>query len=76
MDAIAIRVDYPGTRAANSRFQLLQGRAVLASCRAEYAGPAIAWCKFNVSLRKGYYSIAFSADNRQLGLFPFAVVGR
>jgi len=76
MEAVAIRVDYPGGRTDAARFQLFQGKAVLSSCRAEYAGPGTAWCKFNVSLRKGNYSIAFTANNVLLGHFPFTVIGR
>jgi hypothetical protein len=76
MDAVAIRVDHLGGRADSAGFQLLQGRAVLSSCRAEHAGLEIAWCKFNVSLREGNYLIAFSANNVLLGQFSFTVIGR
>ena len=76
METVAIRVETPGGRPAGGRFQLLQGRAVLSSCRAEYAAPGTAWCKFNISLRKGNYTIAFFGNNGLLGQFPFTVIGR
>ncbi len=76
MNAVAIRVDYPNGRPSAARFQLLQGRALLASCNAERSASGIAWCKFNVGLRKGNYSIAFTANNVLLGQFPFTVIGR
>jgi hypothetical protein len=75
LNAVAIRVDVPIGTGAAGRFQLLQGRAVLASCLAEKAIGA-AWCKFNLGLRKGNYSIAFTANNTLIGQFPFTVVGR
>lgn len=75
MDAVAIRVDYPG-RANAARFQVRQGSAILSSCNAERSTPGIAWCKFNVSLRKGNYSISLIANNAVLGQFPFTVIGR
>lgn len=75
MESVAIRVDYPGS--ANAvRFRLLQGRAVIASCDGQKGGAGTAWCKFDVSLRKGVYSIAVSANNAPLGQFPFTVIGR
>jgi hypothetical protein len=76
MDTVAIRVDYPSDRPAAARFQLRQGRAVLASCNADKSPPGTAWCRFSVSLRKGNYSIAFTANNVLLGQFPFTVIGR
>ena len=75
MDTVAIRIDDPG-RAAGARFQVRQGKAVLSSCNADRSTPGIAWCKFNVSLRKGNYSISLSANNVVLGQFPFTVIGR
>ena len=75
MDTVAIRVDYPG-RPNGAHFQLRQGRAVLASCSAERNMPGIAWCKFSASLRKGNYSISFTANNVLVGQFPFTVIGR
>lgn len=75
MESVAIRVDYPGS--ANAvRFRLLQGRAVIASCDGQKGAAGTAWCKFDVSLRKGAYSIAVSANNAPLGQFPFTVIGR
>jgi hypothetical protein len=76
MNTVAIRVDYPGGRPNAARFQLLQGRAVISSCNAEKSAPGIAWCRFTASLRKGNYSISFTADNTLLGQFPFTVIGR
>jgi len=76
MDAVAIRVDDPGARASTARFQVLQGKTVLSSCNAERGTPGVAWCKFNVSLRKGNYSIALTENNVRLGQFPFTVIGR
>ena len=76
MDAVAVRVAYPGGKPAGARFQVTQGQAVLSSCSAEWGAPGIAWCKFNVSLRKGMYSISLTANNVVLGQFPFAVIGR
>jgi hypothetical protein len=76
MDAVAIRVDYPGGKASTARFQVRQGTAILSSCNAERSTPGIAWCKFNVSLRKGNYSISLTANNVVLGQFPFTVIGR
>src|SRR3984957_4025432 len=76
MDTVAIRVDHPGGRASAARFQLLQGRAVISSCNAEKSAPGIAWCRFTASLRKGNYSISFTANNTLLGQFPFTVIGR
>ena len=76
MDTVAIRVDYSGARPNTARFQLVQGRAVIASCNAEKGTPGILWCKFNTSLRKGNYSISFIANNVFLGQFPFTVIGR
>jgi hypothetical protein len=76
MDSVAIRVDYAGGKFAASRFQLRQGKAVVSSCSADKTTPGIAWCKFNVSLRKGNYAIAFTANNALVGQFPFTVIGR
>jgi hypothetical protein len=76
MDAVAVRVAYPGGKSGGARFQITQGKAVLSSCSAEWSAPGIAWCKFNVSLRKGMYSISLTANNVLLGQFPFAVIGR
>jgi hypothetical protein len=76
MDTVAVRVAYPGGKTHPARFELLQGRAVLSSCKAETSTPGMAWCKFDVSLRKGNYSIAFAANNVLLGRFPFTVIGR
>ena len=76
MDAVAVRVAYPGGKPPGARFQVTQGKAVLSSCSAEWSAPGIAWCKFNVSLRKGNYSIALTANNTVLGQFPFTVIGR
>jgi hypothetical protein len=76
MDSVAVRVAYPGDRTRPARFQLLQGRAAIASCNADRSAPGTAWCKFNVSLRKGNYSISFTANNVLLGQFPFTVIGR
>jgi len=75
MPGVAIRVDYPGGKADAVRFQLMQGRAVLSSCAAQRGAPGTAWCKFNMSLRKGAYSIAVTANNTPLGQFPFTVLG-
>jgi len=76
MDSVAIRVDYAGGKFAASRFQLRQGKAVVSACSADKTTPGIAWCKFNVSLRKGNYLIAFTANNALVGQFPFTVIGR
>jgi hypothetical protein len=76
MDSVAIRVDYPSGGPNVGRFQLLQGRAVIASCNADKSAPGTAWCQFNTSLRKGNYSIAFFANNALVGQFPFTVIGR
>jgi hypothetical protein len=75
MDAVSVRVEYPGGRAGAARFQLHQGRAVIAACSAERSAPGVAWCTFNVSLRKGNYIISFTANNMLLGQFPFTVIG-
>ncbi len=76
MDSVAIRVDDPGGKASAVRFQLLQGRAVLSSCDAKEGAAGTAWCKFNVNLRKGVYSIAATADHALLGQPAFSVIGR
>jgi hypothetical protein len=76
MDSVAVRVGYAGGKTAVSRFQLLQGRTVVAACNADKSTPGIAWCKFTVSLRKGNYSIAFTANNALVGQFGFTVIGR
>ena len=76
MNSVAIRVDYPGSKPNAARFQLSQGRTVIAACNAEKSVPGIAWCQFNVGLRKGNYAISFIADNVLLGQFPFTVIGR
>jgi hypothetical protein len=75
MNAVAIRVETRGRAGGVLRFQLMQGKAVLATCPAERTS-GTAWCKFNVELRKGLYSIALTADRELLGQFPFAVIGR
>jgi hypothetical protein len=76
MESVAIRVAYPGGKPDGARFQMRQGKALLSSCPAESSSPGIAWCKFNVSLRKGIYSISLTANNQVLGQFPFTVIGR
>ena len=76
MNSLAIRVDDPGGRTGATRFQVRQGKAVLASCSAEKSTPGIAWCKLTVSLRKGNYAILLSANNAVLGQFLFTVIGR
>jgi hypothetical protein len=76
MDSLAIRVDYPANRAVPARFQVVQGKAILASCSAERSTPGIAWCKFTVSLRKGNYSILLTANKALLGQYAFTVIGR
>src|ERR1700722_17358403 len=75
MDSVAIRVAYPGSAAGPARFRLLQGRALIASCNAQRGASGTAWCKFDVALRKGNYSIAMTASNALLGQYPFTVVG-
>jgi hypothetical protein len=74
MNAVAIRVATRG-QTAGLRFQLMQGKAVLATCPAERADET-AWCKFNAQLRKGFYSIVLIAGRDLLGQFPFTVIGR
>jgi hypothetical protein len=76
LNSIAIRVDYEGRPTATLRFQLMQGKAVLATCPAERVAGGPTWCNFNVELRKGLYSITFTADRELLGQFPFTVIGR
>ncbi len=77
MHSVAIRVEYPNRSPARRlSFQLMQGRIVLGSCPAQAAPPTGAWCKFDVELRKGVYTIALSADRTPLGQFPFTVIGR
>jgi hypothetical protein len=76
MDSVAIRVDYPGGTVGAPRFQVRQGKAVLSSCNAEQSTPGIAWCRFDLSLRKGNYSISLTANNVLLGQYGFAVIGR
>ena len=76
MESVAVRVAYPGGRSNTARFQVRQGKAVLSSCSAEWSAPGIAWCRFNVNLRKGNYSISLTANNTVLGQFPFTVIGR
>jgi hypothetical protein len=75
MNSVAIRVVYPARETRALRFQLTQGRAVISICLAQKAAPGMAWCKFDVPLRKGVYSISFTADQVLLGQFPFAVIG-
>jgi hypothetical protein len=75
MDAVAIRADYSPRSAGALRFQLHQGSATLSTCVAQNAAPGTAWCKFDISLRKGLYSISFIAGNAVLGQFPFTVFG-
>jgi hypothetical protein len=74
MPSVAVRVDYPGRAQGPLRFQLLRGRTVLSSCKAETGGQS-AWCAFNLDLRKGNYTIAFGAGNTMVGEFPFTVIG-
>jgi hypothetical protein len=76
VDSVAIRVDYPGRETGALRFRLLQGRTTLSSCVAHRGTPGIAWCKFEGELRKGIYSIEFTANNVPLGQFPFTVIGQ
>jgi hypothetical protein len=76
MDSVAIRVPNVASTAEAARFQLLQGQTVIAACNAQHGASGTAWCKFDVALRKGAYSIAFTADNRLLGQYPFTVLGR
>ena len=78
MRSVAIRAAYPVGTAGALRFQLVQGRAVLAACPAQTAKavPGTAWCKFNVELRKGLYAITLTANNVVLGQYPFTVIGR
>ncbi|HWB47888.1 MAG TPA: hypothetical protein VG651_02165 [Stellaceae bacterium] len=76
MNSVAIRVGYHGQSGAALRFQLTQGRTVLATCPAERAEPGIAWCKFNVELHKGFYTIALTAGRELISRFPFTVIGR
>ena len=75
MNAVAIRVETRG-RTGGLRFQLMQGKAVLATCPAERATDGTSWCKFNAQLRKGFYSIALTTSRDLLGQFPFTVIGR
>jgi len=75
MNAVAIRVQTRG-RTSGLRFQLMQGKAVLATCPAERAADGTAWCKFDAQLRKGFYSIALTTGRDLLGQFPFTVIGR
>lgn len=76
MNTVAIRVETRGTAGGALRFQLMQGKAVLASCPAERTASGTAWCQFNTGLRKGFYSIALTANRELLGQFPFTVIGR
>ena len=76
VDSVAIRLDYPPGGPKVGRFQLRQGRAVLASCVADRAPSGAAWCRFAVSLRKGNYAIAALAGNAVLGQYVFTVIGR
>ncbi|HTW53137.1 MAG TPA: hypothetical protein VME45_14695 [Stellaceae bacterium] len=75
MDAVAIRVEHSPRTAGALRFQLNQGRATLSTCVAQKAPPDIAWCKFDISLRKGAYLISLTAGNAVRGQFPFTVFG-
>lgn len=75
MNSVAVRVDYHGRAGAALRFQLIQGKTVLATCPAERSD-GLAWCKFDVELRKGIYSIGLIADRALIGQFPFTVIGR
>jgi len=76
MDTVAVRVANASHGGQPGRFQLLAGRAVLQTCTAEHNNTGTAWCKFTVGLRKGNYSIAFTANNVLVGQFPFTVLGR
>jgi hypothetical protein len=76
MNAVAIRTETRGRAGGALRFQLMQGNTVLATCPAERAAGGTAWCKFDVELRKGLYSITFTVGRELLGKFPFAVIGR
>jgi hypothetical protein len=75
MNTVAIRVEYPGSKSDGARFQLLQGRGVIAACVAERRPAGTAWCRFTAGLRKGNYSIALTVSNRVVGQFPFTVLG-
>jgi hypothetical protein len=75
MNAVAIRVETRG-QTGGLRFQLMQGKAVLATCPAERTADGTAWCKFNAQLRKGFYSIALTTGRDLLRQFPFTVIGR
>jgi hypothetical protein len=76
MDAVAVRAEYSPATADALRFQLHQGRAVLSTCIAQKAAPGTAWCKFDISLRKGVYLISLIAGKVVLGEFPFTVFGQ
>lgn len=76
MNAVAIRVEVRSRSGGALRFQLMQGKAVLATCPAERNAGGAAWCQFSVGLHKGFYSIALTADREFLGQFPFTVIGR
>jgi hypothetical protein len=76
VDSVAIRVDYPQRDTGALRFYLLQGRTVMSPCAAHKGAPGIAWCKFDGQLRKGVYSILFTANNVSLGQFAFTVIGQ
>ncbi len=75
MNSVAIRIEYQGRELRAVRFQVVQGRTVLASCTPQQSPPGTAWCDFNVSLRKGNYWISLIANNVLLGQFPFTVIG-
>jgi hypothetical protein len=75
MNAIAIRVDSSAREVGILRFHLLQGRAIISTCLAQRTAAGTAWCKFGIQLRKGAYSISFSANNVLLGQFAFAIIG-
>jgi hypothetical protein len=74
MNTVAIRVETRG-QTAGLRFQLMQGKVVLATCPAERTADGTAWCKFNAQLRKGFYSIALTTGRDLLRQFPFTVIG-
>jgi hypothetical protein len=76
MNTVAIRVETRGRAGGALRFQLMQGKAVLATCPAERGAIGTAWCKFDVELRKGFYSITLTGGRELLGQFPFTVIGR
>jgi hypothetical protein len=75
MNTVAIRVDYTSREAGLLRFHLMQGRALLATRAAQKIAAGTVWCKFGVQLKKGNYTVSFTANNTVLGEFTFAVIG-